>query len=444
MLAGFFWTGVNVFSTVRWLAIILFGINLILVGLIGREITRSTWAGLFTMVLFLASEPFLNFHTFALTEPVFLCLFFLSLLTLFRFLEGKKIGWILLTGFLISLLYLTRYIGIALLGTALVCIWVFIPKLKDKLVNSLWLIVGFAPAVAAWSVRNYLLTASVTNRQSMWHAIPTVKIQDGVSNFWNWLLLERFGLLERFYPILQWILYLGIGAFLLVVAIKGLQYLSRKTRPEMPSSKAWVLAVTAAIYFLLVIFTLLYLDASINLEPRILMPIYNLLLFLLVYTAYILWQKPTWIARLVIVLFFGVLMISFAEDLKDTIQLNRSQGQGFANDSWVESQTIAELANHQDQLIYTNRIRAVNLFLERGAYIIPSPLNPSTGKEWADYRPNVKMIRESVLQGKSVIAVFGYDDILLEADGREWMKDITEDLPVLGTYADGKVFGTQR
>ncbi len=73
--------------------------------------------------------------------------------------------------------------------------------------------------------------------------------------------------------------------------------------------------------------------------------------------------------------------------------------------------------------------------------IIPSRMNPSTGKMWENYQPDVARIRESVLNGTSVIAVFGYQDILADEEGKDWMQDVAGDLPILVEFEDGIIFG---
>ncbi len=175
ILAGILLLGVDGITATWWLGVVFYALNLMLIGWLGRKITGSSVFGILSVVLFLLSEPFLNFHTFALTEPVFLFTFFLTIIFAILFLEKQKWYWIVLSGFFASLTYLTRYIGASLFVTVIASIIVFLPGWKKKIQYGLIFLAGAMPAVIAWTVRNIIQTGNATNRQTMWHAIPIGK-----------------------------------------------------------------------------------------------------------------------------------------------------------------------------------------------------------------------------------------------------------------------------
>jgi len=440
-LAVFLLVGLDGITATWWVSIIFFVFNLVLVGWLGRKVTSSALFGVLTSFLFLINESFLNFHTFALSEPVFLFTFFLCLVFLIRYLEKPVWYWIVLSGLFGSLAYLTRYIGITLFVTAITAMIIFLPGLKKKLSGVLLFLAGALPAIAAWTVRNILQTGSATNRQSMWHVIPDEAIQEGVLSFWSWLLPERYNLIERFLGFWQVLLFLLLAIALAAVIIVSLRFWLLKTKPGIRIQVIWIVAMQAAAYLVLLVFTIAYLDASVNFEDRILMPMYNMLLLLIIAGLYWLWTKKKWLFKAAAAAITMALMLSFVEDTMDTVNLNRSQGQGFANEYWTESQTMAELTKYPDMLLYTNRPRAVNLFLDRGAYILPSRLNPSTGLPWADYEKTVGTIRQRVMDGNALLVVFDYESAISDEDGQVLMQDLTEGLPLLVEYSDGIIFG---
>ncbi len=269
------------------------------------------------------------------------------------------------------------------------------------------------------------------------------KAREGVLNFWNWLLPERYNLIERWFEVWRVLLYIGIIVFILGFAFVSVRYWMKKTKPYTRTHAIWVIAMQAIMYFLLLVITLVLLDASVNFEPRILMPIYNMLLLLIVALLHWLWNRPRKIFKFMAVFIVFALMLSFVEDTMDTVKSLRSQGQGFANESWTESQTIAEINKYPDFIIYTNRPRAINLFLNRGAYILPSQLNPSTGEPWQNYQKDVDAIRKSVFDGKAILVVFDYQNVIADSEGQEWMEDLTTGLPVFSEYPDGMIFGVK-
>lgn len=444
ILAGFLLAGVDGISATWWLSLVFYGINLILVGWLGYKTTTSRIFGVLTALLFFTSAPFLNFHTFALTEPIFLFTFFLTLIFLLQFLTKKKWYWIVLSGIFASLTYLTRYIGASLFATAIAALIIFLPGIKDKIRSILLFIVGVVPAVAAWTVRNVLLTGNATNRQSMWHSIPAESIQEGVLSFWMWLLPERYNLIERFLGIWQVLLYLLLAGFLLALVYLSIKYWVNKNKPAFQYQVVWVVAMQAAVYLMLLVFTLAYLDASVNFETRILMPIYNMLLLLFVAGLHWLWTRRSILVKVAAVFISIALLLSFAEDTLDVVRINRSQGQGFANEYWTETQLWGELQKYPDRIIYTNRIRAVNLFMDRGAFILPSPINPSTGLPWENYVKNVETIRNKVLNGTAVMLVFEYQNMISNSEDTAWMTDLTSGLPVVAEYPEGVIFGLDK
>ncbi len=443
ILAGFLLAGVDGISATWWLSLVFYGINLILVGWLGYKITTSRIFGILTALLFVASAPFLNFHTFALTEPIFLFTFFLSLIFLLQFLARKKWYWIVLSGVFASLAYLTRYIGASLFVTAIAALLIFLPGIKNKFRSSLLFVAGAVPAVAIWTVRNILLTGNATNRQSMWHIIPAESIQEGALSFWMWLLPERYNLIERFLGFWQVLLYFLLAGFLFVLVFVAVKYWLNRNKPTFQCQAVWIVAMQAAVYLLLLIFTLAYLDASVNFETRILMPIYNMMLLLFVAGVHWLWIHKSIFLKISAVFITIALLLSFAEDTLDVVRVNRSQGQGFANEYWTETQIWRELQKYPDRIIYTNRIRAVNLFLDRGAFILPSPINPSTGLPWENYDKNVATIRRKVFDGTAVMLVFEYQNMISIPEDKAWMGDLTTGLPVLAEYPEGIIFGLE-
>ena len=102
---------------------------------------------------------------------------------------------------------------------------------------------------------------------------------------------------------------------------------------------------------------------------------------------------------------------------------------------------MAELEKYPDMVVYTNRPRAVNLFLDRGAYILPSKTNPSTGLPWADYEKTVAAIRQRVLDRKALLVVFDYESAISDEEGQALMQDLSAGVPILAEYSDGIIFG---
>ena len=87
--------GVKPIQAAWWLSLVFYMLNLGLVAILGRQISgsRFVWFG-GGDALFLICQPFLRFHTFALTEPLFLFLYFWVILLVLGYLTTSAgSGW---------------------------------------------------------------------------------------------------------------------------------------------------------------------------------------------------------------------------------------------------------------------------------------------------------------------------------------------------------------
>lgn len=434
--------GVAPVQATWWINLVFIGINVVLFSWLGREATRSETFGILSGGLVLISDPFFRHHLFALTEPVFLFCYFLSLLLLIRYLHQRHWHQLLMAGIFSGLAYLTRYIGITLFITGVIFLLVFLRDWKARLRSAGVFLAGGLPFFFGWTVRNLLVTGNSTNRQFMLRTLAFDKVQEGIISFWGWLLPEPFQIITRY------INFWGIALIsILILLIAGFCYtvwllLKKAQLREQSGFRAnWLLALQSLVYLVTLATTILFIDSSVNFETRVLMPAY--VLFLLLFVSFLAWLWRSYrrlTAALVIVLVLGV-SLSFAEDTLDTVRQWRQQGQGFAHESWTTSQTIALIKRLPKVNIFTNRPQAVNLLAQRGAYILLSPINAATQLPREGYQDEQARIRQMVMDGKAVIVIFDYQDLVRDIENF-WMLDLTTGLPVLFEYDGDVVFGS--
>ena len=77
---GFFTT--NMFEIARYLSAVLFGLNILIIGLIIKRITRSIWLSLFGAAIMITSDVVMGIHSMAWSEPLFIFLVFLEYILL--------------------------------------------------------------------------------------------------------------------------------------------------------------------------------------------------------------------------------------------------------------------------------------------------------------------------------------------------------------------------
>jgi 4-amino-4-deoxy-L-arabinose transferase-like glycosyltransferase len=276
ILAGISLLGVDPLDASRLINVTLFGVNVLLIGVAVRRISGSGFFGWLGAIIFGFSAPILQTHSFAMSEPLFLCLSFLMLLALERYLEEFKWPWLAVSGFAAGLAFITRYMGLSLFGTGLIVLVAFLPLWKKCLAAGFIFLAAGVPLPLVWLVRNMVVAENAANRQIVFHPFPDDKIREGLLNFWGWLLPERSGLIERLLPVLGLVL-----AALLIIILFGsvaatVMYHHRKIRVRGEKFSLFLgcaFAFQALVYLFGLWLALTFVDASTILEHRILSPL---------------------------------------------------------------------------------------------------------------------------------------------------------------------------
>lgn len=437
ILAVFIKAGIPPIQAVWWISLVFLCVNIFLIGLLGRRLTGSNWGGLLSGGLLLISDPFYRHHLFALTEPVFLFCYFMTLLLL---ADARKKTTLVIAGLFAGLAYLTRYIGITLLVSSLIFLLFFSGSWRARLKSTALFLAGALPPLGVWTIRNMIVTGNPVNRQFRLRLLSLDKVHEGIASFWGWLLPEPYQIINRFINLWGALLVIFLAVYLVAVAAVLIYFMREDSPREKPSLRlGWLLGVQGIVYLAILTGTILFVDASVNFETRILMPVFNLLTLLFVAGVVWLWRRGGGLRVTALILTIG-LALSLAEDTQDTVRLWRLHGQGFAHESWVVSRTVETVRRLPEVDIFTNRPQALNLLAGRGSYILLSPINPATQLPRDDYQAEQARLHQSVQDGKTVLVIFGYQDLAREPENT-WMITLTEGLPVLLEYESDVIFG---
>jgi hypothetical protein len=298
--------------------------------------------------------------------------------------------------------------------------------------------------VAVWLGRNYAVTSNVGNRQFLFHPIPLDKINEGLLNFWGWLLPERGGFVEKLLPLWGIVLVLLVLALTLgvvreaVCALRGAPVAVAEDGPRL----TWLYGLQALVYLAVLLLSMMFVDASPIFEDRILLLLEVPLIVLGMAGLGWLWRRQAAWMQWTGVLLAVFLLFSLTEDSLDAMRQLRRDGQGFAHSAIQESQVIAAAkALPEGVILYSNRVTALYIVADLPAYVLPSPLNPATQKPREGYEEDVALIRQKVLEGQGAIVIFNYYQLQQEPEEAVWIKDLTEGIPLLGEYDDGAIFG---
>ena len=427
--------GINPINAAWLINVLLFGVNAALLGILGWRMTKSAAAGIILALLFVVNDSLLRVHVMAMSEPLFLFFSLLAFLCFDMYFMKEKPAWLVLTGLLTSLAYLTRYSGLALIATFAISLVLLEETWRKRVTSMLVFLAGVMPLLLAWSIRNRLVAGNATNRTLIWHPVTGGTLEQGLRTFSEFLVpieelrRELFKTPEIFVAILLLIL-LGILAWILVGGLRRFF----KPSTQMPEVIGFTNGLYIFGYMAAVLFSISFFDASTPLKVRILAPAYLPLLLLLTGAGVWLWKRRPQAWRAVVI---GLMLVIFGAAVTGqarTVGELSKGGQGYASFKWYDSKVMDYLKTlHGDIVIYTNEPGAVYLYTGYGCRVLPERVDPVTGLAWDNFEAGVAIIRQDVLSGWAMLVVF-------DTDGDDPLADyelMTEGLyPVLKSGGD--------
>jgi 4-amino-4-deoxy-L-arabinose transferase-like glycosyltransferase len=455
-LSGIGLLGLDPYRGARVLNILLFAASTGLIGLLGYRMTKSQIAGIVLALLFATNAQLLQIHAQVLSEPLFLFLSLASFLTFSIAIErqstqknnSKKLTsehWLLLTGLLTALAFLTRYSALALIATFLIAI--FLLSTQSRFKRIVFFLAGAVPPIAAWFIRNSLVADSATNRVIQYNPIQIANVRTGLWNVADFLIpvqgvqewLFKSGALNNFLitmglVLLVWLVYQAYRSFFTGATINPLTF----------TTALYVFGYLGA-----VLFSMSFFDASTKFQHRILSPLYVSWMVLLVYFLQILntkgttpalaggarevtKEKPVFfrvfreIRVLVLILSLLILALSTFNFQQSITELREIDGLGYASWRWRQAEVLQIIKELQPEMaIYTNSPPAIYHVTGRASRVIPTPVNPTSRQPRENYERSLAEMRAELLAGQAVLVLFDTsgiedafgDEIALQFDG---------------------------
>jgi 4-amino-4-deoxy-L-arabinose transferase-like glycosyltransferase len=386
--------GVDPLAMARWLAALLFGANILFVGLaLVALLPQSRWLPLVGSLLLLTGLPLLTMHSMAWSEPLFLLLSFLGLFLLAESLGSGKAMTFALAGVLTGLAFLTRYAAIPFLAAGVLGLALWSRQSWARRLSSMVVFasLGALPSLL-WAIRNLAVADTATARVLAWHPAGQAHVWQALYTVAGWLHVP-----QRAPDWLRLGLLLAAAAAALVVIV--ILWHGRPGRSVPPFIK--LLALLIPLYAAFLVVSISLLDASTPLDDRILAPIYVTTIFLGLYAVSELLQvvgNPRhWQAALaaLLLLVVGGSVIRGAGWVNDGY-LN---GIGFSSLAWQRSAFIQQVQSlPQETLTYSNAPEAIYLHAGRRAMPFPKPINVTTQQANLAYAAEVERMQELLSQ----------------------------------------------
>lgn len=426
----------------RWLHAILFGTNVLLVGLVIHKYTdRSLGASIVGSLLMLSSVDMLRVHSMAWSEPLFLSLTLLGLFMLANHLEDGRMTPLIVSASAIALGCLTRYSGLAVVATGLLCLLLFSrQRRRAKLVQSaIFLAISTLP-MTLWMIRNLYFVGSPTGRKLVYHPVTMDNLRSGAFTMLNWLP-PRSG-----QSVVGSIVLLTTIASLLALIIllwRSRRGLGKRRWLEQPCATIVQVSATFVVtYGLFLIASISLFDANTPLDHRILSPAYAPALVCGACLASWLWRSVRWTrgVRVAAGVLCAIVVGSYLVRGVETVADLSRDGRGYASRAWSESEIIQRVrALPPEVRIYSNVPGPVAFLTGRRSHQVPSRLDASTGLVDREYPANLVAMSKRLQTEGAVLVWIGREqraDQPSEAELREVLS-----LQLIERVADGAVYG---
>ena len=431
-------TGIDLLVAARWIAIGLFAINVGLLAIvIWFNTNRSTPVALLGTAVFCASPVALGLHAYALSEPLFIACLLGAIGLLSSVLKGPRIWKIVCCGAVLGLAYLTRYAGLAFMGSAVLITLSVLPGSWKRCASYTAALAAMcALAVVPWMIRNHHIGIASIGRPAAWHPMNVTHLRSGGQTVCEWFVPASVP-----WQRLAWAAYaaaLIAGAVTLLkmrrpIAVDAPKFLSQ---PE-----AVVVPCMAVVYMLFLIISISVFDAGIPLDARILSPLFVMALLgtclLLGNTSQNAWRLATLPLLCVLLLVSACGQISNVRSMRD-------DGLGYASASWKNSPTIHALDQYPpDVIVYSNGWDVVYLYTSRHTELLPNKPDENTDSSRASYEAKIQRLDDELKARRAVVVYLRHS-----RRGATFLSEdeLTKQLSVrrAARYDDGAIYVWQR
>ena len=412
--------GLDVLDGARWVSMLAFGLTIFLAGWIVWHRTGSVFFSLASACLVLGSGVLLRTFSWAMSEPLYIVFELSGFLLLAAYFKSSRRSWLVAASFAISLALLTRYVGFSLVAAmGLVLLVNRSVRWSRRLLDAcLFLSFSLLP-MAAWFLRNRLVSETMTNRVISWHPVTGEKLASLVKAILSWGLIPQRLVVGRE--------SLAFAVVITVLIIFSLFWLVRAwpKRGQAPDQEFTLLWGCWA-YIGLLSISLYWIDSTTPLDNRILMPVYLNIILLLGIGMALLWKRQGLLPRLgaaAMVLWLAYYTVTRLEGA--VLDLTRD-GQDYASLRWKGSPTIQFVREQDPPLVYTNDVTAIYFLAGKDSVGIPN---------FKSDEAEFNAMRENLRTTGGFLVLFG----ALTGEFAS-LEEISDGMTLIGEFEDGVVY----
>jgi len=375
--------GIDLQIAARWLNAFLFGATIVLVGItLRRYFYNSTHIPLLGSFLTLTSASMLDMHSMAFSEPLFIFFGMCGLYLLSIYIENGKGAHLIASAGAVSLAFLSRYIGGALVLTGFLTILSLSRNNnKKKIVHSvIFVAISIFPMVLFF-VRNLHIMGQVTSRSFAFHPITINHLLAMMITFSSWLFpgSDRFAIIPAQDIILAMVfITLVIGIAVLTISLnRKIDKDELSTLTPNHSTLSSVFGIFIFSYIISIILAASLFDVRIPFNNRILSPLFIPGLVIVLYLLHRQFlssvrQRIKSTIIIISVVIAGIYLASGAV----WIIYSHQNGRGLIGRNWRHPQIEAELNSLPPKtLIYSDEAFFIYFMTGRSSYSIPDTNN---------------------------------------------------------------------
>ena len=391
----------DTYISARWIQILIFLSTIVSLAVMLKKITDrgAGWVLLGIFTIFTAPHLF-SIYLMAWSEPLFLLLTLTGFYLLSHFISDQKKSTLIWSALFFALAFLTRYVGIVPIGTAILSLIIFSgQQWKNRLKDAgFFAFLSLAPMLV-WLLWGKLTREPGNPRVFAYHPISIEKLSSGFEEILGWFLISST---------MSWVL-LGIFmisyVFLVVVCRTDDSH-------NLPVEKILrkVLFLFIPLYLVFLVISISFFDAHTPLDTRILIPAYLFLMIALILGLSSI-KTETSLCRLFnVTAFFVVLVLCFAQitNLKLLVTHFSTNGVGFLSRQWIKSDTLAFVRKVQTghRPIYTNAPEIIEIHLKRKSKFLPQRESATSKIVNDNYQNSLHQLQQEMKDSNAILIYF--------------------------------------
>lgn len=437
--------GIDPMIGARWLNALLFGTNILLVGLvIYRYTSGSIWTSLFGSLLMLSSLDMINIHTWAWTEPLFILFVLLGLFLLGAYIENPQPLLLIASSSAIALAFLDRYAGIMLVPTGMAGLFFFSRKTYYRRIVDLFVFAAISCfPMALWVIRNLYVAGPWEKGKIAFHPITIYHIKSALRTFATWFLPWKVpGPIDAFDLIVVVVTFLVLS--ILLFTHESWQQIINSIKQSLARGP-YLLAIFIFIYIVFLNLSISFYNLSTPLDFRILSPVYvSALVLILCLANKVLSSKQRRRFFQVLSILLCITFAGFYVRRSAILAINYHQnGRGYASKVWKESEIIQKVRDLPFGIrIYSNGAEAIYILTGKPAYRIPSKVNTRTNMRNNEYLSQLALMGKQLHNHSAVLVYFNTITWRWYLPSERELKEALP-LRLLGSGTDGSIYGVR-